>query len=198
MSSNTVLPIGGQPIRKVPGIEVATDSLGQLFDLRASLSANEVGFRFNEQKFTYSEMRGMVDRIRGSLRREGAEPGSRIAVFMYNSPWLLAIFLACAVDRLVYCPINVASRRDDLSYFLADIEPSAIFVDVELADVFQAANLVGVTSRRYLVGEQPHKAGLIRFDAWLEQQQPLQLTGSDAKASDPALHHVQRRDNRLA
>lgn len=185
-SDRPYLPMTGhQQKRAVLGNELAAESLGRLFELRAAISPNDIGFRFDQQTFTYSEMKGMVDRVRSSLAGEGAEPGSRIAVFMYNSPWLLAVFLACAVDRLVYCPINVASRRDDLSYFLSDIEPFAVFVDTELLEVFQTGNLQTVTTRRYLIGKDVKGgSGMTPFSSWLEDQ-PAALPPSEANPADP-------------
>lgn len=165
-------------------LELIADSLGRLFEHRARVSPNEIGFRFGQEAFTYSEMQDLVNRVRASLRREGAQPGMHIAVFMYNSPWLLAIFVACAVDRLVYCPIHVASRRDDLSYFLSDIEPFAVFVDAELFEVFKTARLENVTARRYLVGAGAGGSEIASFHSWLEGA-GVTLPASDAMPDDP-------------
>lgn len=173
-------------IKAVLGNDLVADSLGALFELRAASTPDQIGFRFADETLTYGEMKRMVDRIRAALRREGAQPGARIAAFMYNSPWLLALFLAAAVDRLVYCPINVASRRDDLSYFLADIEPFAVVMDRELLEVFRAAKLEGITPRRFVVGGAPTDAGdaIRSFESWLDAHGP-RLPGCAAEPRDP-------------
>ena len=147
-------------MKRVMGHDLIADSLGGLFAWRAKQNPEEIGFRFADQSYSFADMKRMVDQVRASLRRDGAQPGDRIAAFMHNSPWLLALFLATAMDRLVYCPINVASRRDDLSYFIRDIEPFAMFVDDALAEVFQSAPLEGLTTRRILVGHSPASKSL--------------------------------------
>ncbi|MFM9884458.1 MAG: AMP-binding protein, partial [Burkholderiales bacterium] len=171
-------------MKQVMGHDLVADSLGSLFAWRARETPQEIGFRFEDQMYTYADMKRMVDRVRASLRRDGAQPGDRIAAFMHNSPWLLALFLATAMDRLVYCPINVGSRRDDLSYFIRDIEPFAVFVDEALVEVFQSASLDGLTARRILLGDASRSSPLIHFEQWLESVvEPL--PDSVIEPSDP-------------
>jgi crotonobetaine/carnitine-CoA ligase len=156
-------------MKQVLGQDLVADSLGSLFAFRVQQSPEEIGFRFEDQSYTYAQMKQMADRVRASLRRDGAQPGDRIAAFMHNSPWLLALFLATAMDRLVYCPINVLSRRDDLSYFLKDIEPFTVFVDESLVEVFQSGAPERLTSRRILLGNSAAaSSSLSSFESWLE------------------------------
>ena len=171
-------------MKQVMGHDLVADSLGSLFAWRVRRTPEEIGFRFEDQSYSYADMKRMVDRVRASLRRDGARPGDRIAAFMHNSPWLLALFLATATDRLVYCPINVGSRRDDLSYFIRDIEPFAVFVDEALAGVFQSAPLEGLTTRRILVGDSPASKTLINLEQWLEAN-VAPLTDAVILPSDP-------------
>lgn len=124
-------------IERALGREVIADTLGELFWHRVNKSPDEPGIRFNSRSFTYAEMAGMVTRVRLAFRREKLKSGTRIATYMYNSPWLLAIFLACAMERMVYCPINPSLRKGDLAYILGDLGPGALFVDGELSPVLQ-------------------------------------------------------------
>ncbi len=171
-------------MKRVMGHDLIADSLGGLFAWRAKQNPEEIGFRFEDQSYSFADMKRMVDQVRASLRRDGAQPGDRIAAVMHNSPWLLARFLATAMDRLVYCPINVGSRRDDLSYFIRDIEPFAVFVDDALAEVFQSAPLEGLTTRRILVGHAPASKSLTNLERWLETND-APLTDAVIEPSDP-------------
>lgn len=135
------------------GVELVTDTMGGLFWHRVMQSPATVGFRYERQDFTNAEIGALAGRFRAALKREGAESGMRIAAFMYNSPHLLALFMACAMEGLVFCPINVALRRGDLAYTLGDIEPFAAFIDGELSDVFGPASAGLSISRVFVSGE---------------------------------------------
>jgi crotonobetaine/carnitine-CoA ligase len=126
-------------IHELLGGEVVADSMAALFRYRVRKSPEVVGFRFEDQNFTYAEMSVLVERIRGSLRRDGIVAGARVAAFMYNSPILLALFFACALEGIVFSPVNVALRRSDLAYTLRDLDTKTVVFDAELAEVFQAA-----------------------------------------------------------
>ena len=169
-------------MKQVLGQELLADSLGALFAYRVRQSPEEIGFRFEDQSYTYAQMKSRVDSIRAALRRDGAQPGDRVAAFMYNSPWLLALFLAAAMERLVYCPINVASRRDDVSYFLGDIEPFIVFVDDALAETLLAGTPAGFGAPRIVVGDGAN--GLARFDSWL-QSEASPLADLEVAPGDP-------------
>lgn len=148
-------------MNEVFGHKLTSDTLAGLFWLRVTGAPDEAGFRFERRSFTFAEMAAMVNRVRRALRRDGAGHGANIATFMYNSPWLLAIFLACAMERMVFCPINVALRRDDLGYVLRDLEPFAVVVDRELETIFRSAEFDSLTPRRLVAGGS--------FNAWLAE-----------------------------
>ena len=46
--------------------------------------------------------------------------------------FLLAVLLACARQGYVWCPLNVALARSDLTYTLDDLEPALLLVDEEV------------------------------------------------------------------
>ena len=172
-------------MKHVLGHDLLADSLAGLFAYRVRQSSEEIGFRFEGESYTYGRMKQMVDSIRAALRCEGALPGARVAAFMYNSPWLLALFLAAAMERLVYCPINVASKRNDVSYFLEDIEPSTVFVDDALAEVLMSGTPPGFSAPRLVVGTAAKPStSLPRFEDWLEGH-PGTIDDLEVAASDP-------------
>jgi crotonobetaine/carnitine-CoA ligase len=148
-------------MNEVFGLKLASDTLAGLFWLRVTQTPDEVGLRFERESFSFAQMATMVNRVRRALRRDGAEAGAHVATFMYNSPWLLAVFLACALERMVFCPINVALRRDDLGYVLRDLNPFAVIADAELEGIFRSAEYDALTPRRLVVGGS--------FDKWLAQ-----------------------------
>src|SRR5689334_25076159 len=83
-------------IGEVMGIKLVTDTMGGLFWHRVTQSPDAIGFRYEKEDWTNAGIGLLAGRIRAALKREGAESGTRIAAFMYNSPFLLALFMACA------------------------------------------------------------------------------------------------------
>ena len=156
-------------ITEVMGHRLPAETMGGLFWHRVQAAPDAVGFRFETEQFTNAEFATLVNRIRASLHRDGAHRGSRIAAFMYNSPLLLALFMACASDGMVFCPMNVALRRSDLAYTLGDVEPAVVFFDAELAEIYlPAAGEVGI-GRAVVAGDVKGLAGagITRLDDWL-------------------------------
>jgi long-chain acyl-CoA synthetase len=156
-------------ITEVMGQTLPADTMGGLFWYRVQSSPDTVGFIFEHDRFTNAEFAQRVGRFRAALRRDGAKRGSRIATFMYNSPDLLALLLACARDGLVFCPVNVALRHNDLAYTLGDIAPFIAFFDGELTEVAVLAAAEAKINRAVVIGDMTSGAadGLIRFDDWL-------------------------------
>ena len=157
-----------QKIRNLLGGELVANSFAELFRYRVRKSPHVVGFRFEEQSFTYSEMSVLVEQIRASLRRDSVAAGERVAAFMYNSPVLLALFFACALEGIVFSPVNVALRRNDLAYALGDLGTNTVVFDAELAEVFQAARQDCPIANAILYGTAPETLREVTpFDDWL-------------------------------
>lgn len=155
----------GRKVAELLGEHVVADSFAMLFRHRVETSPDSVGFRFENESFTNAEMARFVDRIRTSLQRDGIAAGERVAAFMHNSPALLAIFIACAMEGIVISPINVALRRSDLAYALRDLGTKTVFFDAELAETFAAARQDYAVERAIVYGGSSGQA--VTFDAWL-------------------------------
>jgi crotonobetaine/carnitine-CoA ligase len=155
-------------IRALLGDEIVVDSMAELFQYRVRKSPDVTGFQFEDQRFTYAEMSIFVERIRSSLRRDSIVAGERVAAFMYNSPTLLALFFACAMEGIVFSPINIALRRNDLAYTLRDLETGTVFFDAELGDVLLAAREDCPVARLVMYGVtcgSPHDVET--FESWV-------------------------------
>lgn len=76
---------------------------------------------------TYGDLASLSARMAAALSARGAVPGDRIAAQVEKSPAALALYLACLRGGFVYLPLNTAYQPPEVSYFLADAEPS-VFV----------------------------------------------------------------------
>ncbi len=94
---------------------------------------------------SFGETEAAVARMVGALAARGLKPGDRVSVQVDKSPDLLILYLACLAGGFVLHPINTAYREKELSYLLADAEPSlAIFRPKPAESIGALARAAGV------------------------------------------------------
>ncbi|HXV24234.1 MAG TPA: AMP-binding protein [Alphaproteobacteria bacterium] len=94
---------------------------------------------------SFGEAEAAVARMVGALTAAGLKPGDRVSAQVDKSPDLLIFYLACLAGGFVFHPINTAYREMELSYLLADAEPSlAIFGPESAESVGTLARAAGV------------------------------------------------------
>ncbi len=110
-------------------------TIADVFALRCRSSPNAPAYReFNSaskdwQDATWREMADLVARMREGLRREGLQPGERIAVMLKNSiNWVLADQGAFA-QGLVTVPLFVDDRPENVAFILNDADVKIIVID---------------------------------------------------------------------
>lgn len=138
-------------ISQIQGHTLVSDTLGGSFDWAVADHPDQVFACFEDDSFTLAELDRMARRVQSAFEREGLAHGDRVAAFMYPSPWHLAVIFACARTGVVWCPLNVALARNDLTYTLHDLSPRLILVDEDLAAGLEAVvsadpQLAGIAS----------------------------------------------------
>ena len=73
--------------------------------------------------------------IAHALLALGVKPGDRVAAQVEKSPAALALYAACIAAGAVFLPLNTAYTPAEVSYFVADAEPSLIVCDPASRDV---------------------------------------------------------------
>jgi len=114
-------------------------NLPELFSSSLKIAAHVPGLEFNGEVFTFGRLDEDSDRLAAWLLSLGLEPGDRVAVYLKNSPSLVLIYLAAAKTGLIFTPINVLYRRDEIAHILADAEPTIVFADPESQDLVASA-----------------------------------------------------------
>lgn len=132
------------------GHRLQSDTLGGYLDWAVADHGDALFAWFEDTSFTLNEVDDMARQVGAALERDGVRPGDRVAALMYPSPWHLAVLLACARQRHVWCPLNVALARNDLAYTLHDLEPRLLLVDDDLT-----GTLAEVTGDDALLAEIP-------------------------------------------
>jgi long-chain acyl-CoA synthetase len=143
--------------------------LDALLDVAAARYPDNICMDFLGRRTTYSEVARTVTRVAGGLQKNGARRGTRVALFLPNSPQLVFAFFAVlkAGGTIVNCnPLTGASE------FVRQMDDSgaAMIVTLDLAPLYEkAARALRETSVRQLViaslaDELPAlKAGLFRL-----------------------------------
>ncbi len=155
----------------------ADATLAEAFTARATRSPNALAYKEFDARaqawrdYTWREMADLVARMRSGFRREGLEPGDRIAIMLKNSVgWVLADQGAYA-HGLVPVPLFVDDRPDNVGFILNDAEVKCILIEGEehwkrLKTVHgQLGGLRRIVTMRPVVDDSEPR--LIAFDAWL-------------------------------
>jgi crotonobetaine/carnitine-CoA ligase len=85
-----------------------------------------------DESFTYGEALHLVERGAGWCRENGIAAGDRVVVTAKNSPGYLLTWLALMDVGAVQVPVNPRSSRDEVSGFLAQVQPRAVVTDADL------------------------------------------------------------------
>ena len=112
-------------------------TIADVFALRCRTSPNAPAYRdFDSTRkewvgCTWREIGDKVLRMREGLRRDGFQPGERIAIMLKNSSnWVLADQGAFA-HGMVPVPLFVDDRPDNVAFIINDADVKAIVIDGE-------------------------------------------------------------------
>jgi crotonobetaine/carnitine-CoA ligase len=128
----------------------------------AETEPERVYARFEGAPVTFGWLHLASAAVAARLRAQGLLPGDRVAVMLNNAPETIALLLGLAKAGLVWVPVNVALRGDNLRYLLDHAEPSLAFVDAAFLPQV-AASGARLPERSVVPAGPPH--GLA---AWLE------------------------------
>lgn len=166
--------------RVVAGREIVADEMSGLFDWRLQSTPDRVFARFEDESVTYAELDRRIARIVAGFEAESIGRGERVATLMHNSLWHLALLFACARTGVLWAPMNVALKRDEVADSLAELGPRRIFVDAELAGLLgegdgAVGEAGGFRDRSVVVDVDAGPGGGAALEAWLP------ANGSDAR-----------------
>ena len=106
-------------------------TLGDLLTTQASRHADKIFLWSGDEVWTYAEAEKQANALAAGLRGLGLEPGDRISIILPNTPaYVLAIF-AAAKAGLIFTPINVRRKKDEVLARLGKTRPSALITNAE-------------------------------------------------------------------
>jgi len=94
--------------------------LGDALDLSARKKPSKPAIIFQGIKYSYQQLKDMVNRLSGALVEMGVKQGDRIAILLTNSPEYIVSYFAIARIGGVIVPINNFLKGDEIQYILND------------------------------------------------------------------------------
>ena len=95
-------------------------SIVEAFVGNAERTPEKTCLLFEGERWTYEGLRGRAEAFAEALKAWGLEPGERVALFLGNSPDLLAAYLGTQLAGGVVVPVNTQYRRGELEHIFDD------------------------------------------------------------------------------
>ncbi|MCC5859096.1 MAG: AMP-binding protein [Ectothiorhodospiraceae bacterium] len=86
-------------------------------------------------ELTYREFEVSVNRLGRALLELGLERGDVVGVLARNCAEILLVYLACARAGLVFAPMNLGLKGEDIAYCLADADARVLIAETEFGDM---------------------------------------------------------------
>lgn len=86
---------------------------------------------FENETISYAEMFDRINRTASWLKKKGIKKGDIVSVMLKNSPTFYELWFACGALGAIFLPINIASTKFELEYFLEHSESKGIIFDKE-------------------------------------------------------------------
>ncbi|NUT04552.1 MAG: amino acid adenylation domain-containing protein, partial [Hamadaea sp.] len=101
---------------------------------RARVTPDAVAVEQDDQRLTYADLDGQVDRMATRLRALGVRPEVPVAVCLPRSPELVIAALAAMRAGGVFVPLDPASPQHRLASMLGSIKPGVVVAVPEIAE----------------------------------------------------------------
>ncbi|MEM7194000.1 MAG: AMP-binding protein [Pseudomonadota bacterium] len=113
-------------------------NLSGLLSHHAKYRADEIGFVFDGNSWTWAELNCETNRLAAALMDLGLRKGDKFATVMANSEELMMAYLAAAASGLVIVPCSNLLQAGGLKTLLQDSDTRAVIADSAHADVIQS------------------------------------------------------------
>ena len=117
-------------------------------DRAAKSFADRTAIADGERRFTYAEFGERAHRLAGLLKREGAQPGDRIAALCSNSHVMLEMHNGVPMAGCALVPINVRLAPREIAYIL---ENSGARILIAASEFAEAARTVADSAAARLI-----------------------------------------------
>src|SRR5438067_4928501 len=105
-------------------------------------------------RWTHAQAADGAARRAAALHAAGVEPGDRVAIMCSNRAELLEVFLACGWLGAIAVPINTASMRPQIEYYLANSGAKLFVLESQYLE-----RLPSASPKLWVLGESYPAAG---------------------------------------
>ena len=117
-----------------PIADPAYRTLAGLVRRHAHTRPHSPALRQGDECLSYAGLDALMDRIAGSLQRDGLRPGDAIAICAHASPRYAAVFLGALRAGVVVAPLAPSVSRASFASMLADAQARWLFLDAAALD----------------------------------------------------------------
>jgi benzoate-CoA ligase family protein len=117
---------------------------------------SRTAIEFRDRRITYAELSHEVEHWASEILDRGVIPGDRVALLLYDSPALIACFLATVSVGAVCVPINTFLPAADIEFIISDSGSRLLIVESELEDKVRLGAATESRSQILKVDTQTH------------------------------------------
>lgn len=87
-----------------------------------------------EQMLTYRELGQRIATAIANLQNRGVQPGNVVALYLPRSPEQIILSLACALQGVIWVPVDINSPPERTAYLLENCRPTLVVHGGDLED----------------------------------------------------------------
>ena len=126
----------------------------------------KVAIECGDQRVTYGEVAGNVNRFANALRRLGVQPEQRVALILLDTPAFAYSFFGAIKAGAVPVPLNTLWRAKDYQYALNDSGARVLVISAALVGEFAAIDRASLPRLEHVIVAGPE------FEALLAESSP--------------------------
>jgi len=108
-------------------------NLCHLFDCSLRGRAGHTAIEFRDSVYTFGDLEIRSNRLAHLFLLKGMKAGDRLGIYLKNCVEVVSVLLACLKIGVIFVPINVHYRDDEITHILANTQPFAFITDVPTA-----------------------------------------------------------------
>ena len=112
--------------------------LGFTLSRRAALSPKNTALVFRDERWTYSELNHLTNRVAHGLHALGVNPGDRVGFLGLNHPRFFFTMFATAKLDAIFVPLNFRLTGKELSFIIRDAGLHTLVYEEAFASIVEA------------------------------------------------------------
>jgi len=160
--------------------------IAEFLDLSAMLIPERTAIVFEEERYSYAQLKERVNRLADSLNRLGLEKGDRAAMFNVNTNEYVESCFATARVGGIFVPLNFRVRQDELKYLVNKAEPKILFVGNRYFDMVDQMRSELPSVKHFIAIDGKHEE-MLSYDELIASGSPGEKTFAEVKDEDVAI-----------